>query len=77
MKATKMAIILLLVASIALVAWRLTKREPFWSPVAFTSPPSPLLMRGYVGTFPGAVLPDQNNGNNFEYTTLPFTWSRV
>lgn len=70
-----MAIILLLVVALALVAWRLKTREPFWSPVDFTSPPTPLLMRGYTGSYTGAVLP--NADKKFEYSTLPFIWSRV
>ena len=78
MKASKIMITILLVAALAIVAWRLKTREAFWSPVNFTSPPLPLLMRGYTGSYVGAVLPTNTDGEaKFEYTTLPFTWSRV
>lgn len=79
MKTSKFLVIVVLATTLALVIYKLMSRtEGFFSPYNFTSPPLPLLMPGYTGSYTGAVLPrTDKDPTQFEYTTLPFTWSRV
>lgn len=79
MKAAKLAIVLLLAVALGVVGWRLLTRESFFSPVDFTSPPLPLLRRGYTGTYTGALVqnPGAQGCMHLDYTTLPWLWTRV
>jgi hypothetical protein len=80
MKAGKIAAILVLSVAIAIVIFKLTAgKEGYspWSNFDFTSPPLPILRPGYVGSFPGAVLPTMRSDQPFEYTTSAWEWTRV
>ena len=80
MKTSKLVTILVLAVAIALVIYKLTAgKEGYspWSKFDFTSPPLPILRPGYVGSYPGAVLPTMNTEKPFEYTTSAWEWTRV
>lgn len=80
MKPAKFVAIAALVLAVALVVYKLVaKPEGYsaWSAYDFTSPPLPLLKRGYTGAYTGAILPSQKVDSKFEYATIPWIWSRV
>lgn len=80
MQFAKFVTIAALALAITVVIYKLvSKPEGYsaWSAYNFTSPPLPLLKRGYTGSYTGAVLPTQSSDSKFEYATIPWVWSRV